>query len=207
MGQYWSSQASSGALSREEFEQWRRSLDADGDGSVTRAELQRWQQSQGAELEALRAVNRDLERQLLAARAERPASAASSAAASDAVPAVSRERIDELVERLLQNHEVNIKLLPDAVERHLYRNMFNLLLNLLGEVLESSSVQLLGHEVQFKLAASAQAPQTAQAPSPAPQPSSAAESQEESLEDSSSEALSEETSRLHRLTQHFRREK
>lgn len=98
------------------------------------------------EIVALRAINQQLEHRLQ----ER------SVPTEDAPPpvqiaGVSRQRIEELVEQMLQNPDINVKYLPDAVERQLYRNVFSLALNVLGEVLKSSSVELLGHRIQLTL--------------------------------------------------------
>ena len=164
-------------MTREEFDAWKRA-------QTQSPELQR-------ELETLRQVNRQLEQQLqqaLASRAENPSEHSDRAR----VRALSQERIEEIVERLLQNADVNIRLLPDAVERHLYRNMFRLLLSVLAELIESSSVEFMGHEIQLSLVPSTRGPDHSR--------ESAAASQESC---SSEEACSE--GRASRVTNHFRR--
>lgn len=63
----------------------------------------------------------------------------------------SKERINVFVEELLNDENVNIKYLPDFVERQIYRNVFNLLINLLEHILNTINIQFMGHEVKLDL--------------------------------------------------------
>jgi len=64
---------------------------------------------------------------------------------------LSKERINQVVEDLLNDKNVNIKYLPDFVEKQIYRNVFNIMINLLDNVLETTSVQFLGHNLTFDI--------------------------------------------------------
>jgi hypothetical protein len=59
--------------------------------------------------------------------------------------------IDALVERFLCNDRINNPLIPDFIERTIYRNVYRLLIGLIQENLESSSVLLLGHRVTLTM--------------------------------------------------------
>lgn len=189
--------------------QLHREADTNHDGVVTREEFEAWKRSQAQtdqqqrsdlqkEIDALCEVNRQLERQLLEARQRPP----QEIQATGQLDAASKERIEEIVERLLQNADVNIRLLPDAVERHIYRNMFRLLLSVIAELVESSSVQFMGHDIQLQLV-----------PTPRRQESQGglrggAESQEQEQNSSESDSESEEArseGRTHRIKHYFHR--
>jgi hypothetical protein len=64
---------------------------------------------------------------------------------------LSRERINEFVERLLEDSNMNIAYLPDFVERQLYRNVITLVLNLADNFLETTRLQFMGHELKMDI--------------------------------------------------------
>jgi len=64
---------------------------------------------------------------------------------------ISKERVDAFVEELLNDENVNIKYLPDFVERQIYRNVFSLLINVLENMLNTTNVQFMGHTITFDL--------------------------------------------------------
>lgn len=64
---------------------------------------------------------------------------------------ISKVKIEAYVEEMLKDKSINIKYLPDFVEEALYRNIFGMLLNLLDHILETSNVELLGHNIKFDL--------------------------------------------------------
>ena len=72
---------------------------------------------------------------------------------------LSKIKVDEFVEKLLNDENVNIGYLPDFVERQIYKNVFNLIIGLLNNTLSTTSVKLLGHELTFMIT-----------PEPEPQP-------------------------------------
>jgi GTPase involved in cell partitioning and DNA repair len=62
---------------------------------------------------------------------------------------LSEHKIDEFVEEILKNKDINIGYFPDYVEKRIYKNVFTILINLLDNIVETTSVQLLGHEIKF----------------------------------------------------------
>lgn len=50
---------------------------------------------------------------------------------------------------MLENPEINIYGFPDAIEKQIYRNMFNMLLNMLDHTLDTSEIVLFGHKIVF----------------------------------------------------------
>jgi hypothetical protein len=64
---------------------------------------------------------------------------------------ISNERINEMVERLIANKNINIPGFPDYIERHIYRNVFQILINLLDELLQTASVEFMGHQITMNL--------------------------------------------------------
>ena len=64
---------------------------------------------------------------------------------------LSRAKVDEFVEILLQDENVNISYLPDWVERKLYKNILNLILGLLDNTFNTTSIKLLGHLLTFNI--------------------------------------------------------
>ena len=64
---------------------------------------------------------------------------------------ISTEAIKQYVELLIENESVNVPYLPDFVERQLYHNMFNMILNVLDHVLNNSHVSLFNHQIRFDI--------------------------------------------------------
>jgi len=64
---------------------------------------------------------------------------------------LSQDRINGFVEELLNDKNVNIKYLPDFVEKQIYRNVFGILIGLLDNVMETTNVQFLGHKLTFDI--------------------------------------------------------
>lgn len=64
---------------------------------------------------------------------------------------LSKAKVDEFVEKLLTDEDVNIKYLPDFVERQLYKNVLNLVLNLLDNTFNTTSIKFLGHLLTFDI--------------------------------------------------------
>ena len=64
---------------------------------------------------------------------------------------LSKRKIDEYVEQLLTDETVNISYLPDFVEKKIYKNVFSLLIGLLNNVLGTTAVKLLGHQLTFMI--------------------------------------------------------
>ena len=64
---------------------------------------------------------------------------------------ISRKRINKFVERILDDENINIKYLPDFVEKQIYRNVFNILINLLDNLFDKTTVRFMGHKLTFDL--------------------------------------------------------
>ncbi|MEX0596472.1 MAG: hypothetical protein WD512_08210, partial [Candidatus Paceibacterota bacterium] len=66
---------------------------------------------------------------------------------------VSKVRIQEVVDKMIADQNINIGYLPDIVERQMYKNMFNILLNLLNELSDGVSIKILGHQITMEMSA------------------------------------------------------
>jgi regulator of replication initiation timing len=64
---------------------------------------------------------------------------------------VSTEHIKQYVDEMLENQDINIYGFPDAIEKQIYRNMFNMLLNVVDHTLDTSEVVLFGHKIVFDI--------------------------------------------------------
>lgn len=71
---------------------------------------------------------------------------------------VSNEKINKYVEKILTNEETNCSYLPDFVERKIYTNIITIGLNLLDDLLETTSIKFVGHEIKFDLVQSTSTP-------------------------------------------------
>lgn len=60
-------------------------------------------------------------------------------------------QIDEIVDRMITNKIMNIKYLPDFVERQLYKNMLSILIGFLNETIQNGSIQLLGQQITLQM--------------------------------------------------------
>ena len=64
---------------------------------------------------------------------------------------VSEATIAEVVEAFMRDNTVNSPLLPDFVERALYRNVVRLLLTSAAALVDSVDVTVLGHQLSLRL--------------------------------------------------------
>lgn len=64
---------------------------------------------------------------------------------------ISTEHIKRFVDEMLEDPEINIYGFPDAIEKQVYRNVFNMVLRLLDHVVETSEVKLFGHKMVFDI--------------------------------------------------------
>lgn len=62
------------------------------------------------------------------------------------VSTVSVARIDEIVQKLLDDPNTNLSFVPDAIERHMSRNSLLFVLTALARATDSAKIELLGHE-------------------------------------------------------------
>lgn len=95
------------------------------------------------EIDSLKADNRDL-RLELRGLLNRPRGGPEKSVVSPSV-------VNDFVETLLADPNVNMTLLPDAIERTLERKMLLALLTAVGHAVDSTSIELLGHQVTLSL--------------------------------------------------------
>lgn len=103
------------------------------------------------ELESLKHINSVLENGRINGTNSNTSIQSTTAVVPHDIKDVSKERINAFVETLLQNKEINIKYLPDAVERQIYRNVFGILVGLMDNLFDSASIKFMGHKVTFAL--------------------------------------------------------
>jgi len=64
---------------------------------------------------------------------------------------ISEERIEEFVDELLLDENINIAYLPDWVEKQIYLNILTILVGFINKTAKTAKVELLGHEINFKV--------------------------------------------------------
>ena len=69
----------------------------------------------------------------------------------DNIKELSKIKIEEFVEKLISDEQLNINWLPDYVERQIYFNVFNIIMRLLTDILEDTSLELIGHKINFNI--------------------------------------------------------
>lgn len=95
------------------------------------------------QINSLKIINTKLEQKLLTKQnKELP---------KDKIQELSKEKINEFVEKLLADENVNIAYLPDFVERQIYKNIFSLLIGLMDNVVNSTNIKLLGHNITLNI--------------------------------------------------------
>ena len=61
---------------------------------------------------------------------------------------ISSTLISEYVDEILKNENINIDYLPDSVEKAIYKNVLRLILHLIDEVGEKTTLDLFGHKLR-----------------------------------------------------------
>ena len=64
---------------------------------------------------------------------------------------LDNNKIQEIVKQLLKNKNINVGLLPDAIEGKLYENMIKIVLAILQDTLQDTKIDLLGHQIKMSL--------------------------------------------------------
>ena len=64
---------------------------------------------------------------------------------------VSFAAVDEIVDDFMSDSAINNPLIPDFVERSIYRNVLKLLLGVVGRTLDTAELSFLGHNITMKL--------------------------------------------------------
>lgn len=62
---------------------------------------------------------------------------------------ISKEQINSYIEKLLNDDNINIKYLPNFVERQIYKNIFNILIGVMDNIIESSSLTIMDHKIDM----------------------------------------------------------
>ncbi len=57
--------------------------------------------------------------------------------------------IENLVKRYLQDEHINSKLIPDFIEKKLYRNVLKIITGILKDTVENAEVTVLDHRIKF----------------------------------------------------------
>jgi hypothetical protein len=63
-----------------------------------------------------------------------------------------KNSIEKLVSEMLKNENVNSSYIPDYVEKKIYTNVFTLLIGMMKEVLEDTSINILNQKISFTMA-------------------------------------------------------
>ena len=69
---------------------------------------------------------------------------------------LNNQRIDELVDKILDDKNINCSFLPDVVEKQIYKNVLTIGLELLKQTLENSKINFIGHEIKFTITPSSE---------------------------------------------------
>ncbi len=64
---------------------------------------------------------------------------------------ISKEAIENYVDKILKNEGMNISYLPDFVEKKIYENIFSIILNLLDDIMENTQINILNHKLVFDI--------------------------------------------------------
>lgn len=62
-----------------------------------------------------------------------------------------KESIKNLVDEMLENDKINNSYIPDFIERKLYENVFTVIIGLLKETLENTSIKLLNQNITLNI--------------------------------------------------------
>lgn len=66
---------------------------------------------------------------------------------------LSKDEIKKFVDELLLDKDINIGLLPDAIERALYENILTILMKLVQHSLDDLKISFMGHNLKISLEA------------------------------------------------------
>ena len=63
----------------------------------------------------------------------------------------SKILISSFVEELLIDKNINIKYVPDYIEKKIYENILIILIHMLDKILKTANIQLLNHKIIFDI--------------------------------------------------------
>lgn len=64
---------------------------------------------------------------------------------------LSKDEIKRFVDDLLSDEDINIGLLPDAIEKPLYNNILIILMKLVQHSLDDLKISFMGHDLKISL--------------------------------------------------------
>lgn len=103
------------------------------------------------EIEALKKINDNLQKEILNKPLVLSNSTSGINITTSDLKEISKSKINELVDEILKDENLNIKYLPDYVEKRIYRNVFTMVLGLMDHLVDTTSVNFFGHKLIFDL--------------------------------------------------------
>jgi hypothetical protein len=64
---------------------------------------------------------------------------------------ISSNAVDKVVDAIMNSKDVNISYFPDTVERQIYKNLIIYFFGVVKEVIKSSKIEFLNHEITFNI--------------------------------------------------------
>ena len=64
---------------------------------------------------------------------------------------ISKTRIADYVNKMLKDNAINSKLIPDYIERKIYTNVIGLVIGLIDNMVDNTSIRFMDHELKFDL--------------------------------------------------------
>lgn len=155
-----------GTITRDELDAWKERQQKDLDAfkaniiSTKQKEHEEHVNDLLKQIECLKQINSDLEKQMsdLVHHSSRDNSEnefGGSVVDTSIFSELSKQRIQEIIDRLIDDKTVNIRYIPDFAERQIYKNIFNVAFGLLNEVVSHGSIDVLGHQITMQMNAKA----------------------------------------------------
>ena len=63
----------------------------------------------------------------------------------------AKQRIESYVDQIVNDSSLHITYLPEAIERHLYRNIFRVILGVIDRVVKETTINVLGQQIRMTL--------------------------------------------------------
>jgi hypothetical protein len=64
---------------------------------------------------------------------------------------LSKEKINDFVEKLLNNKNINMSYIPDRIEKEMYKNIITMLFAILIDVSNTTKIKIIGHEITITI--------------------------------------------------------
>lgn len=64
---------------------------------------------------------------------------------------LSKQQIHDFVDELIKDENINIRFLPDHVEKQIYTNILIILMQIIQHSVEDLKVSFMGHEITMKM--------------------------------------------------------